>query len=218
MMQFTITRDSDNAITKTVSAGALSLAESQVLTGHTLHSGHYPPDRYDYDGTDFTLKAEQPVQPFIFKSTREMLVDIYNQLSVQGFEIPAHVDGIESKAQANVLIDQAAGRARFRLVSSGTLIDQEYIIAEQQIAEWRLDGSNASELPECLSQAWLTASNQTAEQAATDLETMAQAWKLTLMQIRALRLTGKAAVNAATNEYKAVALGYIEQLDAIVVS
>jgi hypothetical protein len=38
------------------------------------------------------------------------------------------------------------------------------------------------------------------------------------MQIRALTLTGKAAVNAATNEYKAVALGYIEQLDAIVAS
>ena len=216
MIHYTITQGTE--IVGVIEAGKREYAELQINTGQVLHDGRYPPREYTYDLTEFTQKQEIASLPLINRGAREIIVQALNQLSRQGFGIPFDTSTIKSKSHAKKLIDQAAGRARFRLVSEGVFIDQEYIIAEQQIAKWRLDGSNASELPECLSQAWLTASNQTAEQAATDLETMAQAWKSTLMQIRALRLTGKAAVNAATNEYKAVALGYIEQLDAIVAS
>jgi len=213
MMQFTITRDSDNAITKTVSAGALSLAESQVLTGHTLHSGHYPPDKYDYDGTDFTLKAEQPVQPFIFQPTRAMLAQMYNEMSLQGFDIPAHVDGIQSKAHARMLIDQAAGRARRRFVSPGLAVNDEYRQVLTQATQFLSDITQTT--PPMIA-SWALASDRTDIAAAQNIIETSVLWESVLNATYHLRLNGKSAVDDASDaDYKSVAQSYIEQLEAI---
>ena len=122
----------------------------------------------------------------------------------------------QKRALARATIDRAAGRARARFVSTGQLIEEEYREAEKAVQEWRATGSPADQVPEEIS-AWIDAANMTAEDAATDIEQTALAWKQVLTQIRTIRLTGKAAIDNATDdaEFMAVAQPYIDQLSAL---
>lgn len=120
---------------------------------------------------------------------------------------------------AKTLIDTAAGNARQRFVSVGQLIDMEYKLAEQQTKEWRAAGSPAGDVPLAISD-WAVAAGMTNEQAATDIEVTAESWALVLIAVRKIRLEGKAAIDAATDQGTAddmsnVAQPFIDQLDAL---
>lgn len=127
-------------------------------------------------------------------------------------EQPASVRKKRSKSA----IDASAGRARARFVSTGQLIEEEYREAEKAVQQWRSAGSPPDQVPEEIS-AWIDAANMTAEEAATDIEQTALAWKQVLTQIRTIRLTGKAAVDNAADDsdFMAVAQPYIDQLDVL---
>ena len=125
----------------------------------------------------------------------------------------------DRKNTAKKLIDIAAGAARQRFVSVGQLIDMEYKLAEQQTKDWRAAGSPTGDVPQAISD-WAVAAGMTNEQAATDIEVTAESWALVLIAVRKIRLEGKAAIDAATDQGTAddmsnVAQPFIDQLDAL---
>jgi hypothetical protein len=120
------------------------------------------------------------------------------------------------RASAKRAVDQAAGNARARYVSPGQLVEEEYRLALQQTQAWRDAGSPADQVPAAI-QDWADAAGITAEQAATSIEQTAAAWESVLLQIRQVRLAGKAAVDAAgdADDFAAIAQPFIDQLDAM---
>lgn len=120
---------------------------------------------------------------------------------------------------AKTEIDAAAGDARQRFVSTGTLIDMEYKLAQEQTKAWRDAGSPAEDVPDAIT-SWAAAAGMTDEQAAADIEATATAWEQVLIAVRQIRLAGKAAVDAATDQGTAddmatIAQPFIDQLDAL---
>ncbi|MCX4187159.1 hypothetical protein [Methylophaga sp. OBS4] len=120
---------------------------------------------------------------------------------------------------AKSYIDNAAGNARQRFVSTGQLIDMEYKLAQEQTIAWRAAGSPAEDVPPAISD-WAAAAGLTDEEAAADIEATAAAWEQVLITVRQIRLAGKAAVDAATDQGTAddmanVAQPYIDQLDSL---
>ena len=192
-----------------------SIIQIQLAAGEVAIQGDYPPTLYKYEqGAPILLsEIEKPFIPAIFKTEKQVLTDLIEQMEEGGFSVAVHVEELTTKNVAKKAIDQAAGRARFRLVSPGTLIAEEYVLAEEEIKVWRAGGSQANAIPLCITD-WIDSAGMTAEQAATDLETQAAAFKAVIMHIRNLRLKGKALVNSAT-DFKAVALSYINQIDSI---
>lgn len=132
---------------------------------------------------------------------------------------PALPSLADRKARAKRMIDRAAGDARARFVSSGQLIEEEYKQAYQATIIWRSEGSPTTAVPEDI-QLWSEVSGLTVEEAAVDIETTAALWQQILTDIRGIRLAGKAAVDAATDEEKTddmenVAQTFIDQLAAL---
>lgn len=122
----------------------------------------------------------------------------------------------DQRAVAKAQIDTAAGSARARYVSAGQLIEEEYRLALQQAQQWRLAGNPADDVPQAV-QDWADAADMTVEEAAMHIEQTDAAWQQILLSIRQVRLTGKAAINAAQDDadFKAVARPYIDQLNAM---
>lgn len=125
----------------------------------------------------------------------------------------------DRKNKAKAAIDGAAGASRQRFVSTGTLIDMEYKLAQEQTKAWRAAGSPANDVPESIT-SWAAAAGMTDEEAAADIEATAIAWEQVLIAVREIRLAGKAAVDAAADQGTAddmanVAQPYIDQLDAL---
>jgi hypothetical protein len=121
------------------------------------------------------------------------------------------------RTSAKQTIDTAAGNARGRYVSVGQMVEEEYRLALQQVKDWRAAGSPAANVPAAISD-WAIASGMTDEQAATDIEQTAAYWDQVLLNIRQIRLSGKAAVDNATDlgthdDMQNVAQPYIDQLN-----
>jgi hypothetical protein len=130
---------------------------------------------------------------------------------VDTFAYANHVKSIKQ------LIDQAAGNARQRYVSVGQMVEEEYRLALHQTKEWRAAGSPSANVPAAISD-WAIASGMTDEQAATDIEQTAAYWDQVLLNIRQIRLSGKTAVDNATDlgthdDMQNVAQPYIDQLN-----
>lgn len=131
---------------------------------------------------------------------------------------------VEEKKQSDIknskqAIDTAAGNARQRYVSVGQMVEEEYRLALNQTKEWRAAGSPPDSVPDSIS-GWATAKGITDEAAATDIEQTAAYWDSVLLTIRQIRLSGKAAVDAAVDlgthdDMMNVAQPYIDQLDAM---
>ena len=119
-----------------------------------------------------------------------------------------------TKEEANNGIEIASGAARSRFIATGDLIVEEYRLAATETKAWRAAGSPADNVPSSIS-SWAVAEGMTNEQSAADIEASEANLDALLLTIRAIRLAGKAAVNAATADYEVVAQGYIDQLDAI---
>jgi hypothetical protein len=125
----------------------------------------------------------------------------------------------DRKDAAKAAIDKAAGNARQRFVSTGTLIDMEYKLAQEQTAAWRAAGSPAGDVPDTIT-SWAAVTGMTDEEAAQDIEATAVAWEQVLIGVRQIRLAGKAAIDAAADQGTAddmatIAQPYIDQLNAL---
>ena len=128
----------------------------------------------------------------------------------------AQGSAVELRNQVKTVIDVAAGDARARFVSAGQLVEAEYRLALEQTKAWRAAGNPAAAVPASI-QDWASAAGITAEDAAVSIEQTAEAWESVLLTVRQLRLNGKAAIDAASDDadFDAIAQGYIDQLDAL---
>lgn len=125
----------------------------------------------------------------------------------------------ERRTAAKTAIDTEAGNARARFVSAGQLVAEEYLQAERSAQAWDDSGRPADQVPGDV-QAWADAAGMTPEQAAEDILTTAASWRTLITTIRQVRLGGKAAVDAATDQGTAddmatAAQPFIDQLRAI---
>lgn len=127
--------------------------------------------------------------------------------------VPPPVPAGKRRTQAKAAIDAAAGAARYRFVSDGQLIEEEYRLTLQEVIAWRSAGSPTDEIPQSL-QSWMDAAAIDAEAAASSIEQTAQTWDAVLLSIRQTRLAGKAAVDAADDQadFDAMAQAVIDQL------
>ena len=121
----------------------------------------------------------------------------------------------ERRAIAKNSIDTAAGAARYRFVSNGQLIEEEYRLTLQQVKAWRAAGSPAEAIPFGL-QSWINAAGIDAEEAASGIEQTAADWDTALLTIRQVRLAGKASIDASDDsvDFDAMAQVYIDQLNS----
>ncbi|WP_417545688.1 hypothetical protein [Marinobacter sp.] len=121
----------------------------------------------------------------------------------------------DKRANAKARVDEAAGKARERFVSPGDLIDQEYLAAETAAQEFKAAGYPSSGVPPEV-QSWADAASITAIEAADDIIATGQNWRGVLSQVRAVRLAGKAAVDAAAaGDIETTAQTYIDQLQSM---
>lgn len=114
----------------------------------------------------------------------------------------------------NDMIDTAAGSARAAFVSPGSYIDQEYLLAKQEAADWLANGKDVKAIPSSV-QDHISMFDVDAETAATEIVATAEQWEQALGAIRSARLGGKAAVSRAVTieETEAAAQQAIEQLN-----
>lgn len=122
---------------------------------------------------------------------------------------------VELDVQLTHGIDVAADAPRVGLVSPGSLVDQEYLMAYNDALAYQAAG-NIGPVPAGV-QSWADAKGWTAEVAAKDITDTQAAWYGAAMAIREIRLAGKEAVrNAATAANKQVAFdATIAQFDAL---
>jgi len=116
--------------------------------------------------------------------------------------------------QAKNMIDVAAGNARARFIAQGWEVVEEYRLAQREVEAWREAGSPSNDVPASIT-TWATAEGMTDEQAAQGVEAAAVNFETLLLNIRGLRLAGKAAVDNASDNFMTAAQPFIDQLDAI---
>ena len=95
-------------------------------------------------------------------------------------------------------IDQHAGITRQRFASPGDLLAAEYELAEVQATAY-IDGGYSGDVPGAV-QSHVDALGGTANEAADSIVATAAMFRALLEAIRTIRLTGKAAVEAATTQ------------------
>lgn len=207
-MKITITHDQTNEIldAREIHPSRLSFYEQP---NQTVHNGFYPKNRYDFDGANFTLKADAEELTTVDLSNSQLVKLILNQLKVAGVEIPLHFEMCATKEQAKRLIDQAADRAKQKHVSAGFLTVEEYHRALNQAKAFIADTNT----PQPMITTWSDVSGMTPIDAADDIINTSDNWDAILNQTYDLRLRGKKAVDQASVNFKAIALGYIQQLD-----
>ena len=111
-------------------------------------------------------------------------------------EISSSVDIETFRAAVLDQIDAAAGEARRRFISPGFLIDAEYRQAVVAVRRWRDAGSPADAVPAEISTG-AAYSDITDEQSAQEIEQSDLLLMAGLQAVRAIRLTGKRAVQMA---------------------
>ncbi|WP_438863759.1 hypothetical protein [Neptunicella sp.] len=204
---------------------ALVTAENQLsaeLTeGETFVAGAYPKDLFKFvDGEpeELTEQEAAALRPNIKPPAPDVLVDAaLLDIKSAGLATMATlppVDAMWTAADAKNAIDQAAGRARFRVVSQGTLIDQEYALLACRIKDWRTAGSPSETVPVML-QNYATNTSQTNEAAAQQIEAQVTGFETFLETTHNLRHAGKAAIDNAETDFCAAAAPYIAQLEGL---
>lgn len=131
-------------------------------------------------------------------------------------------DDVSHKSDSCIEIDTHAGTIRDSYISSGAYVDQEYKLAEKEATDYKAaiaaNGGSATGItvPDTV-QSWATASGNTAVWAADNILSTATILYSALKSIRAARLPGKAAVNAATDSagVEAAKAAAISALDAL---
>jgi hypothetical protein len=184
--------------------------------GEIAHQGRFEGRFYTFDGSEFTEKNEPDYQPPELRGYREILILLTQQLKTAGYFLPLHKDLIKTRSDAKELIDQAASEACERFVSRGKFTVIEYQFVEQEVKQWRADGSLSEDVPEML-QSWFdTGGFPTVEAAALNIEQAAINFRAIIQSTRRIRLQAKKAVDDATLEaYQSVAKTFITQLETI---
>jgi hypothetical protein len=212
MNSYTIVKDGQ--IDRVINCKAAYI-NMQIQVGETCYEGKYPSTDYRFINGIFMLITEDEKQfiPSLFKPTQQVLFDLVQQMIDSGLHIPIHTETGATKKIMKQAIDQAAGRTRARFVSPGIMIGEEY---EQALRQAIICANSQGETIPQMMQTWANALNTTPLNAAMNiLETAAQ-WEYILNTTYELRLSGKAAVDAASqDDFKTVALIYINQLDQI---
>jgi len=194
---------------------------TELTEGETFVAGAYPKDLYKFvagDPVELTEIEIETLQPSVKRPPPDYFVNVaLNNIKDAGLATTAALppdDQTWSKLDAKNAIDQAAGRARFRVVSQGTLIDQEYALLACRIKDWRTAGSPAGNVPAML-QNYATNTGQTAENAAQQIESQVTGFETFLETTHNLRHAGKAAVDATASDFCTAAQPYINALDAL---
>ena len=156
-------------------------------------------------------------KPF-FKPSQEKIAE-FSLVLIEKSEFDSIVGDLNTptavtKQDAKGSIDLSAGEARSRFIAQGSQVVEEYRLASTETKAWRDAGSPSGAVPASIT-LWATADGLTDEQAAAAIETAESNLDLLLLTIRGIRLSGKAAVENATDNYDTVAQTYIDQLDAI---
>lgn len=131
-------------------------------------------------------------------------------------ELPLSAVMPAAQVQLGNDIDTAAGTARASFVSPGSYIDQEYLLAKQEVQNWLDGGKNHAAIPSSV-QDHMDMFDVDAEAAAQEIVATAEQWEQALATIRSARLSGKAAVRGAETIEAAeqAAQAAITQLNAI---
>lgn len=98
------------------------------------------------------------------------------------------------RAQLKADIDRICDNKRQTFVSPGSLVTEEHRRAYDEAVRYKVEGGA---VPAAI-QTWATIKGWTPAQAADDIITTRNAWMTALDQIRDVRLTAKAAIDAAT--------------------
>lgn len=106
-----------------------------------------------------------------------------------------------SKAELIADIDKRADAMRISVVGDPVRVE-EYRLAREEAAKYIADGYPIY-VPQTV-QAWATAKNWTAKQAADDIAATAAQWEAVLYAVRTIRLVGKESVRAASDGESAV--------------
>ena len=114
-------------------------------------------------------------------------------------EVSSSVDIEVFRAKVLDQIDEAAGEVRRRFISPGFLIDEEYRQAVVAVRRWRDAGSPADAVPAEISTG-AAYSDITDEQSAQEIEQSNLMLMAGLQAVRAMRLTGKRAVQMAQSK------------------
>ena len=160
----------------------------------------------------YTFKNQLVVLPEGVEPTEENLQAVLDEAAAQA-DTPIVIPAAERRSAAKTQLDQMAGRVRASFVSAGSLVEEEYRLALQHTQAWRAAGSPADEVPAAIHD-WATAAGMNNEQAATAIEQTSAAWEGTLLNIRKLRLEGKAAIDNGADDadFDALAQPYLQQL------
>ena len=111
-------------------------------------------------------------------------------------EVSSSVDIEVFRAKVLDQIDEAAGEVRRRFISPGLLIDEEYRQAVASVQRWRALDSPSDAVPVEISTG-AAYSDITDEQSAQEIEQSDLLLMVGLQAVRAMRLTGKRAVQMA---------------------
>lgn len=117
-------------------------------------------------------------------------------VSTHNTSIPLEALLPAAQKQLGENIDTAAGEARAAFVSPGSYIDQEYLLAKQEAADWLANGKDVKAIPSSV-QDHISMFDVNAETAAAEIVATAEQWEQALGTIRSARLGGKAAVSRA---------------------
>jgi len=130
--------------------------------------------------------------------------------------VPAAVVLDALRADAKARIDQAAGRARARYITTAPGQEAVYLLKERQAREFAAAGYPKASVPPLI-QADVDAGAGTAQAAADAIIAQADAWIALAARIEQARRAGKAAVDAATDSaaIDAAVDAAITQLNAI---
>jgi len=200
-------------------------ADETYVLGVFNNDFHKIVDGVVVDRSDEELSAPSNMLPSV---SPDVLVDgLAIDLKSAGFASISSIPhfSVWTKVDAKSAIDQAAGRARYRIAADGAFVDEEYSLAAKAVQYWRDLGSPPENVPDEIV-CWQEAKNiqlsaiggtlWTIEEAAQDIGYNALAFPFLMAIIRRIRLIGKYTVDTATTDYYFAAQPFISQLDLLV--
>lgn len=102
----------------------------------------------------------------------------------------------DEKEDFHKSLDYEAGKVRAAIVSEGSFVGEEYLLAHAEATAWIADGADNSNVPETVS-VWAVANGMTNIKAAEDILQTRIYFNQLITAIRSIRLLGKAAIASA---------------------
>jgi hypothetical protein len=217
MANFTIIKDDE--IKRVISLPSDNI-DSQLRDGETAIRGAYPEKYYKIVNGEPLMRSESETLEQIKKSKKHRINPNHNaimlakDLAVLGYSSQMSLPDTDQWTidDAKYAIDLAAGKARFKLMSAGTLLNEEYQLTLNELNQWIDIGSPETDVPETL-QSWVDASGMSLQEAAQNIEDMNNLFTSSLKTIRRIRLAGKAKLTPDSSDFHVLALATIQELE-----